>query len=100
MLGSDMPIAIEPDRVREVLNRHGVLEDLVNTVDSPAATLDEWAKVVEGLRWIEGANVRAFARGAPPIIDDRPQVEYFLLRRSLGPGSPAVTEEVLRAATP
>jgi spermidine synthase len=100
MLGSDTPIAIEPDRVRDVLSRHGVLDDLVDTYDAPATTFDEWAKVIDGIGWIDGARVAAFASGALPILDDRPVVEYFLLRRSLTPSSPRATEETLRAATP
>lgn len=100
MLGSEKTIAIEPDYAREVLRRHGVLEDLVNTVDAPATTFDKWATIIDGLGWIDGARVGAFGSRALPILDDRPVVEYFLLRRSLKPWSPRVTEEVLRAATP
>jgi spermidine synthase len=100
MLGSDQAIAIEPDRVREVLSRRGVLEDLGDTPDAPAATFEEWVKIINGLRWIDGARVGAFAGQASPIRDDHPVVEYFLLRRSFNPSSPRASEEALRAATP
>ena len=56
MLGSEKTIAIEPDYAREVLRRHGVLEDLVNTVDAPATTFDKWATIIDGLGWIDGAR--------------------------------------------
>jgi spermidine synthase len=100
MLGSDSTIAFEPDRVRAILSRPRVLEDLASAPDAPRATLDEWVKIISGLRWIEGAQISTFAGQASPIRDDHPVVEYFLLRRSLEPGSPRVSEEVLRAATP
>jgi hypothetical protein len=100
MLGSDQAIAIEPDRVREVLSRPRVLEDLADAPDAPAATLDEWVRIINGLRWIDGARVAAFVGQASPIRDDHPVVEYFLLRRSLRPGSPRASEDALKAATP
>ncbi len=100
MLGSADPIAIDPSAVRGVLNRSGVLADLVATEDSPVTALDDWARIVDGLGWIEGDRVRAFGAGAPPIVDDRPVTEYFLLRRLLGPSSPPMNEDNLRKATP
>ena len=41
MLGSDDPIAFEPDAIRAVLARPGVLEDISTAYDSPASTVDE-----------------------------------------------------------
>jgi hypothetical protein len=107
MLGSSQPLAIEDAAVREVLGRAGVVDDLATTVDAPVATrdgpvatLDAWVAVAEGLAWIEDDAVRAFAGDAPLILDDRPVTEYFLLRRYLGPSSPPMSEQSLRAALP
>jgi spermidine synthase len=100
MLGSAEPLPVDAEAVREVLGRDGVLDDLVDTVDAPVTRFDEWAAIVEGLVWIEGDAVDAFAGDAPLILDDRPGTEYFLLRRLFGPLSPPMTEPNLRATTP
>jgi spermidine synthase len=100
MLGSALPLSVERDAVRAVLGRDGVLEDLVDTGDAPVSGFDEWATIVDGLTWITGEQVAAFAGAAPLILDDRPVTEYFLLRRLFGPPSPPMTEPNLRAATP
>ena len=100
MLGSALPLAVERDAVHEVLARSGVFADLVDTVDAPVTGFGEWAAIVDGLAWIEGDVVAAFAGDAPLILDDRPVTEYFLLRRLLGPPSPPMTEPNLQAATP
>jgi spermidine synthase len=100
MLGSEEPLAIDPENVRSVLARPGVLADLVDTPDAPVTTAEEWQAIIEDLGWIEGVQVAAFADEAPHILDDRPVTEYFLLRRLLGPRSPRMSESNLRAATP
>jgi spermidine synthase len=100
MLGSEAPMSVDPANVRSVLERPGVLEDLVNTPDSRVQTADEWASILEGVTWIEDEQVRAFGDDAAILTDDRPATEYFLLRRLFGASSPAMNEENLRAATP
>jgi spermidine synthase len=100
MLGSAGPIALEPANVRMVLERAGVLEDLVDTPDNDLTTRDAWVAEIARLPWITGGQVDAFGAKAPLILDDRPVTEYFLLRRLFSPRSPRMTEPNLRAATP
>jgi spermidine synthase len=100
MLGSAEPLELSGDEVRALLAREGVLEDLNSASDAPASTPDAWATILGGLTWIQGDAVEAFAGDAPLILDDRPQTEYFLLRRMFGPESPPMSEKNLRAATP
>jgi hypothetical protein len=97
MLGSEAPIVIDPVAAGAVLSRPGVLEDLSGAFDSPARTFDEWLAVIEGMLWISGADVRAFAREGPLITDDRPLPEYFLLRRWFGAPSPRAGPGLLRS---
>jgi hypothetical protein len=100
MLGSTEPIDVDEAAARAVLDRPGVVDDLVDTVDAPVTTLDAWVAIVGSLAWIEGDAVRRFAGAAPMILDDRPATEYFLLRRLFGPRSPRMSELNLRSATP
>jgi spermidine synthase len=100
MLGSRAPINLDPADVRAVLDRAGVLEDLIDTPDNELTTSEAWAAEIARLPWITGDQVDAFGADAPLILDDRPVTEYFLLRRQFGPRSPRMTEPNLRAATP
>jgi hypothetical protein len=100
MLGSADPITVDSANVRAVLERPGVMTDLIDTPDNPVASEDAWASMIESIGWIEDDRVRAFGDGASVILDDRPATEYFLLRRLFGPRSPAMNEKNLRAATP
>jgi len=86
MLGSSDPMSFEPDAIRSILARPGVLEDISSAYDSPASTVDEWISVIDQQQWLAGASVGAFVGDGPLITDDRPRPEYFLLRRLLGPG--------------
>jgi hypothetical protein len=90
MLGSDQPIALDPDNVRSVLARPGVLADVSSTFDSPASTIDDWLTVLGRQQWMTGPELDAFAGVGPPLItDDHPRPEYFLLRRLFGIGASA-----------
>jgi hypothetical protein len=100
MLGSDAPISVEPANVRAVLDRPGVLDDLIDTPDNPVGTAAAWASIIERLKWIEGDQAREFGASGARILDDRPVTEYFLLRRLFGPQSPRMNERNLREATP
>ncbi|MFL5647725.1 MAG: fused MFS/spermidine synthase [Chloroflexota bacterium] len=80
MLGSEQPIDLPPDRIREILERPGILEDISSAFDSPAATVDEWISVIQGQEWMADDAVRAYAGDGPLITDDQPRPEYFLLR--------------------
>jgi spermidine synthase len=84
MLGSDRPLTFEPDAIRDVLARPGVLEDISTAYDSPASTVEEWISVIAQQQWLSGPSVGAYAGDGPLITDDHPRPEYFLLRRSLG----------------
>jgi spermidine synthase len=100
MLGSSAAVEIDPANVRAILERPGVLDDLIATPDNPATSTDAWADIINGLTWLSGQQVAAFADDAPAITDDRPVTEYFLLRRLFRAGSPPMNEKNLRAATP
>jgi spermidine synthase len=90
MLGSDQPIALDPDNVRSVLARPGVLADVSSAFDSPASTIDDWLTVLGRQQWMTGPELDAFAGVGPPLItDDHPRPEYFLLRRLFGIGASA-----------
>ena len=80
MFGSDQPIDLPPDHVRQILQRPGILEDISSAFDSPASTLDEWITVIEGQQWMADDAVRSYAGEGPLITDDQPRPEYFLLR--------------------
>ena len=80
MLGSDQPIDLPPERIREVLERPGILDDVSSAFDSPASTVDEWIAVIEGQQWMADDAVRSYAGDGPLITDDQPRPEYFLLR--------------------
>jgi spermidine synthase len=81
MLGSSAPIAFEEARIREILARPGVLEDISSAYDSPAKTVDDWVRVIARQTWLTEDAVAAAAGDGPLITDDRPRPEYFLLRR-------------------
>ena len=80
MLGSDQPIDLPPERIREVLERPGILDDISSAFDSPASTVDDWIAVIDGQQWMADEAVRSYAGDGPLITDDQPRPEYFLLR--------------------
>lgn len=84
MLGSDEPLTFEPDAIRAILARPGVLEDISSAYDSPAATVEDWISIIARQQWLAGPAVTAYAGDGPLITDDRPRPEYFLLRRLFG----------------
>ena len=81
MLGSAEPLSFEPDAIREVLARPGILEDISSAYDSPASTIDDWVSVIARQQWLAGPAVTAYAGDGPLITDDHPRPEYFLIRR-------------------
>ena len=89
MLGSDNPIAFEPEAVRQVLGRPGVLEDISSAFDSPEHTVAGWEALIPTLVRLRGSQVLAFADDGPLVTDDRPLPEDFLLRHTFGsPSAP------------
>jgi spermidine synthase len=97
LFGSDEPMAFDDASIDDVLARPGVLKEISSAYDSPQSTADGWRNLIQGLVWIEDAEVARFTGDGPLITDDRPLPEYFLLRRLFGPPSPRVTPGVLRA---
>jgi spermidine synthase len=87
MLGSDAVMSFEPDAIRTVLARPGVLDDISSAYDSPATTVEGWVDVIARQQWLAGPAVAIYAGSGPWITDDRPRPEYFLLRRLLGAGA-------------
>jgi hypothetical protein len=90
MLGSDGPMAFTDAAIRQVLARPGLLADLSASRDSPARTMDAWARVIPTLIWKSDAQVDRFVGDGPLVTDDRPFSEYFFLRNTFGPRSPIV----------
>lgn len=97
-LGSDAPIRFEPDDIRTILARPGVLGNISGAFDSPARTVDAWIYAIARLTWISGDDVTLFAGDGPQVTDDRPLSEYFLIRRAMGDGSERATPATLRRA--
>ncbi len=100
MLGSDQPFTIDDAAARATLSRPGVVEDLTNTPDFQATTLDGWVKVIHNMAWISGDRVEAFGGTGPLITDDDPLTEYFLLRSLYGAKYPYMTGQNLLNDTP
>ena len=100
LLGSDEPVTFEPDAIRAVLARPGVLDDISSQFDSPTSTVEGWVAKIAELTWISGAEVTAFVGDGPEVTDDRPLSEYFLIRRIMGDGSDRATPSTLRSAAP
>jgi spermidine synthase len=98
MLGSTKEIDITGARIREIIGRPGVLDDIGSAYDSPRLTLDGWVKQIQRLRWADDRRARSFAGSGDIITDDQPRTEYFLLRSRFGPGSPPMRAATLRAA--
>ena len=77
------PMSFEPDAIREVLARPGILEDISSAYDSPATTVDAWVAViarstgsttteVDGLRRRRAADHRR--PSAPRVLPVAPAV--------------------------
>jgi len=101
MLGSTGSVALEPANVAQVLAaRPAIVDDLMATPDNPVKDPAGWAARIDGMPWISGGQVAAFAGNAPVITDDRPITEYFILRYLFAPPSPRMNRPDLLAATP
>ncbi len=84
MLGSEQPMSFDDDRIRAVLARPGVLDDISSAYDSPASTVDGWVASIKRQQWLpDKAAVDAYVGPGPLITDDQPRPEYFFLRRLL-----------------
>ena len=83
-----------------MLARPAVLADLRQGPYGVAQTAEEWERFIPTLFWLSGRDVARFVGQAPLITDDRPIVEYFLLRRMVAPPSPPMIREHLEATTP
>jgi hypothetical protein len=80
MLGSALPLSLDPAIGAAVLARPGVLEDISTAFDSPQSTIDGWLEEIARQTWLVDDAVRAYAGDGPMITDDQPRPEYFLLR--------------------
>jgi spermidine synthase len=95
MLGSDAPMTFTDAAIRSVLARPGVLADISSAADSPAKTVDAWARLIPSIMWITDAKVDGFVGNGPLVTDDRPYSEYFFLRNTFGAKSPPATRPLL-----
>jgi spermidine synthase len=99
ILGSTGSLALDPAAIASVLARPDVVADLDEAVDAPVSTREAWEALVPTLVWLSGPDVARFAGQGPLITDDQPLTEYYLLRRTFAPKSPAMTAASLRAAS-
>lgn len=88
MLGSELPIAVKAEAIRNVLSRPGVVADLSSAADSPEHSLAGWSALMPKIFIVPSEQVAAFAGPGPLITDDHPLPEYFLLQMMFGPPSP------------
>jgi spermidine synthase len=95
MIGSQAPLELRDDDMVAALRRPNVLDDLSSAYDSPERTEAGWVRRIRSVVWIQGDAVARFAGDGPLITDDRPEPEYFLLRRLFGPPSPRVSPGIL-----
>lgn len=100
MFGSVQPIAFDPAKIRQVLSRPRIVQDISTAFDSPHHDLASWAKAIPALMWVQGNQVERFAGTGPFVTDDHPLPEYFLLRNRFEPPSPRVNYPLLRSLTP
>ncbi|OGZ45461.1 MAG: hypothetical protein A3C84_00040 [Candidatus Ryanbacteria bacterium RIFCSPHIGHO2_02_FULL_48_12] len=73
LLGSQEPIVVDEARFGSVFASDAVVKDFAEV----GATLTA-GEVLDHMRSVD--TLRAFVAGYPPITDDRPRTEYFLLR--------------------
>ena len=85
MFGSDAPIAFDSAKVRNVLSRSGVIDELSSMSDSPEISPESWAAFIRSLVWLSGTEVKTYAGVGPLITDNRPLPEYFLIRHLASP---------------
>jgi hypothetical protein len=99
MMGSDQPLTYDEARMREVLGRPGILEDISSAYDSKIKTVDAWITRIGELRWIDDEAIESFTGPGELITDDRPIPEYFLLRRMFRPDEKQIGPGEMRALT-
>jgi hypothetical protein len=100
MIGSDGPVDLDPDRMRRILERPGVLEDLNSAPDSQSRSVDAWLAAIQESVVASGEQLRTIVGNGDLITDDRPLPEYFILRRLAEPDAPRLTQDSLRDLTP
>jgi spermidine synthase len=99
MIASDGPVDVAPERIREVLELPGVLDDVNSAPDSQNRTIDQWIATFEGLQWASGDVLRGAVGDGPLITDDRPLPEYFIIRRLTNPNATQLSLPALRELT-
>ena len=72
--------SIDPTRVRQVLGRPGVLDDISTRLRLAGVDGRRLAGDLHRLRWATGRCPARVRRRGPLITDDAPRPEYFLLR--------------------
>jgi spermidine synthase len=96
--GSRGSVTLDPQAIAAVLQRPGVIDDLNEARDAPVHSIGEWEARIPKLVFLSGSEVRDFVGAGPLITDDRPMIEYFVLRRLTSPDSPRATQRNLEAA--
>src|SRR5262249_61271704 len=81
MFGAFTPLEFEPAAIHGVLARPGVLDDLRQSLDAPAATLDEWERLGPDLVVVSVPQVRRFAEWGPLPPLGPPPEQNLLPRR-------------------
>ena len=96
--GSSEPIRFDATRIREVLSRPGVMEDLASAPDASVHSIEAWTDLIPSLLIASGADVDKVVGSGDIISDDRPLSEYFLLRRMAHRDATVMSEDSSREA--
>ncbi len=89
LIGSYEPLALDSHRINQVFGSRAVKKDLAEV----GSVINPWD--VRGMLVGDGSDMRSFAAGFPPVTDNNPRTEYFLLRHAFH-ASPDMTMDLLK----
>lgn len=96
MFGSDKPLKLSRAKLIAELNHPGVLDDLTDTPDSDARSVEGWVDSILKREWLENEQIDNFVGRGPIITDDHPRPEYYFWRRYFMNDNHLVTQSQLR----
>ena len=80
VFGSDAPVALDANRVRSLIAKKDISQDLRVRADRPDAVI----KLLQSLFIMDDDDIRRFSGQVPIITDDHPYTEFPLFRRTAG----------------
>jgi spermidine synthase len=97
MLGSDAPITWDAATAARILGSPQAAADIGNAPDYQYLPKQSLPAILDGMYWMQDAEVDRFVGDGPMITDDHPLTEYYLLHQLFNRGhDQTVTEAVLR----